>query len=81
MGSTETTDQPTGAEEIVWNLGDLYQGTDAPKFKEDLSTLTEKCAEFRAKWNGKVKDLTNDVLWANFFGFGLVRSTDLVNGH
>ena len=60
MGSTETTDKPTGAEEIVWNLGDLYQGTDDPKFNEDLSTLAEKCADFRAKWKGTVKDLSNE---------------------
>ncbi len=56
----ETQEKRTGAENVVWNLADLYHGADDPVFQEHLHSLPSQCAEFRSKWRGRVAELSNE---------------------
>ena len=44
MKSTEK--KTTGAEEIHWNLGDLYAGIDDPAFANDQVKVLERAQSF-----------------------------------
>ena len=48
----------TGAENIRWNLTDLYQSIDDPKMDEDLARAVKMADEFQEKYQGKLGDLT-----------------------
>lgn len=47
----------TGAEKVVWDLTDLYQSPEDPKFKAELSGSLEGAAAFRKKYHGQVASL------------------------
>jgi oligoendopeptidase F len=47
----------TGAEEILWDLSDLYQSPDDPKLEQEISSSLEGAAAFREKYHGKVASL------------------------
>ena len=40
-----------------WDLSDLYKGEDAPEFASDMEWLGTACADFAAKYEGKLADL------------------------
>ena len=40
-----------------WDLSDLYTGEDAPEFARDMEWLGTACADFAAKYEGKLADL------------------------
>ncbi|PIE16758.1 MAG: oligoendopeptidase F [Rhodobacterales bacterium] len=40
-----------------WDLSDLYAAPDAPEFERDLNWLQTACADFAAKYQGKLADL------------------------
>ncbi len=40
-----------------WDLSDLYKGEDAPEFTRDMEWLGTACADFAAKYEGKLADL------------------------
>lgn len=51
------TTKPTGAEDVLWDLADLYASPDDPKFEKEVSGALEGAAEFREKYRGKVASL------------------------
>ncbi|MEX2587558.1 MAG: M3 family oligoendopeptidase [Actinomycetota bacterium] len=53
-----TATQETGAEKVVWNLDDIYLGSEDPKFAQDIDSAKFSARAFRDKYYGKVADLT-----------------------
>ncbi len=47
----------TGAEEVVWDLTDLYRAPDDKKLKDDKKRLLEMAEQFSATYKGKVAGL------------------------
>jgi oligoendopeptidase F len=52
-----TTTQATGAEEVAWDLSDLYDSPDDPKLQAELDEAKEATAAFRERYRGSVADL------------------------
>jgi oligoendopeptidase F len=53
-----TTTELTGAEEIAWDLSDLYDGGDDPQLEADVQEAEEAAAAFRDRYYGKTAELT-----------------------
>ncbi len=53
-----TTTELTGAEDVAWNLSDLYEGSDDPRLEEHIEESESSAAEFRERYHGKVADLS-----------------------
>ena len=51
------TTELTGAEEVAWDLGDLYDGTDDPRIESDVAQGEADAAGFRERYHGKVGEL------------------------
>jgi oligoendopeptidase F len=47
----------TGAEEVAWNLSDLYTGPDDPRLDDDLAGLDRDGKAFRERYHGQVGEL------------------------
>jgi oligoendopeptidase F len=52
-----TTQQVTGAEEVEWDLSDLYDNPDDPKLQAELDEAKQATAAFRERSRGKVAEL------------------------
>jgi oligoendopeptidase F len=52
-----TTEELTGAEEIEWDLSDLYSGPDDPKIEQEAGGADRDAAAFRERYYGKVAEL------------------------
>lgn len=52
-----TSEQETGAENITWNLSDLYKGIDDSQLMEDREWLVEEADHFAKSYKGKVAEL------------------------
>jgi oligoendopeptidase F len=50
--------QITGAEEINWDLGDLYASSEDPKLAKDKEEILKDADAFASKYKGKIADLT-----------------------
>ena len=48
----------TGAEEIHWDLGDLYAEIDDPAFANDQVIVLERAQSFATKYRGRIADLS-----------------------
>src|SRR4030095_17170983 len=48
------TTELTGAEEVAWDLGDLYEGPDDPRIESDITAAEADAAAFRERHPGKV---------------------------
>ncbi len=48
----------TGAEEITWELSDLYNGFDDPKFDEDREWVRKQAREFADQYKGAIAELS-----------------------
>ena len=48
------TTELTGAEEVAWDLGDLYEGPDDPRIESDITAAEADAAAFRERYHGKV---------------------------
>jgi oligoendopeptidase F len=46
-----------GAEEILWDLGDLYSGGDDPRLEKDLSESDRRAGSFAANYRGRIAEL------------------------
>ena len=55
MKSTEK--KTTGAEEIHWNLGDLYAGIDDPVFVIDQEKVLDRAQSFATQYRGRIAEL------------------------
>ena len=53
-----TTTEITGAEDIAWDLSDLYEGADDPRFETDVKGSEDAAAAFRERYYGKVAELS-----------------------
>ncbi len=53
-----TTTELTGAEDIAWDLSDLYDGGDDARLQQDEQEAEQAAAEFRDKYYGKVAELS-----------------------
>jgi oligoendopeptidase F len=53
-----TTTELTGAEEISWDLSDLYDGGDDARLEADVQEADEAAAAFRDRYYGKIAELS-----------------------
>jgi oligoendopeptidase F len=53
-----TTTELTGAEEVTWDLSDLYEGGDDPRIEEDVQTADDAAKAFRDRYYGRVAELS-----------------------
>lgn len=49
--------QTTGAEEIAWDLSDLYESAEDPRLEKDIEAALEEAKAFRRRHHGKVAAL------------------------
>lgn len=60
---TETENDLTGAEDVIWDLGDLYSSEHDPSFLNDLENAEDKCRQFSVAWKGRLAAASdNEVL-------------------
>jgi oligoendopeptidase F len=52
-----TTEGLTGAEEVEWDLSDLYAGPDDPKLEDEAGSAERDAAAFRDRYHGKLATL------------------------
>jgi oligoendopeptidase F len=53
-----TTTEITGAEDVAWNLSDLYEGGDDPRLERDVEQTEAAAADFRERYYGRVAQLS-----------------------
>jgi oligoendopeptidase F len=53
-----TTTELTGAEDVAWDLSDLYDGGDDPRIEEDVAHTESAAAAFREGYHNRVAELT-----------------------
>jgi oligoendopeptidase F len=53
-----TTTELTGAEDVAWDLSDLYESGDDPGIEADVQEADEAADTFRERYHGKVADLS-----------------------
>ncbi len=51
------TTELTGAEDVAWDLGDLYAGVEDPKIESDVAQAEQDAAAFRERYHGTVAAL------------------------
>ncbi|NGP75995.1 M3 family oligoendopeptidase [Balneolaceae bacterium YR4-1] len=54
---SEKTKKKTGAEEIQWDLSDLYKSIDDPQLEKDRETVREKAQAFAKNYKGNIANL------------------------
>ena len=52
-----TTTELTGAEDVAWDLSDLYEGSGDPRLEADIEEAETGAAGFRERYYGKVSEL------------------------
>jgi oligoendopeptidase F len=57
-----TTTEITGAEEVAWDLSDLFDATDDPQIEADIAEAEQAAAAFRERYYGKVAELSASEL-------------------
>jgi oligoendopeptidase F len=53
-----STIEKTGADEVAWDLSDLYAGADDPTLERDVLEAEQAATAFRERYHGKVSSLT-----------------------
>jgi len=53
-----TTTELTGAEDVAWDLSDLYESGDDPRIEQDVQGADAAAAEFRERYYGRVAQLS-----------------------
>src|SRR5450432_1555409 len=53
----EMVQEATGAENVLWDLSDLYKGMDDPAIERDFTESQSKAEAFAARYRGKVATL------------------------
>jgi oligoendopeptidase F len=51
------TTELTGAEEVAWDLSDLYEAIDDPRIDADVAQAEADAASFRERYHGKIAEL------------------------
>ena len=62
--AAEANDKRTGAEEVLWDLSDLYAGVDDPQIEQDIARADALADDFAATYRGKVAALDAEGLHA-----------------
>ena len=57
-----STTELTGAEDVAWDLSDLYDGGDDPRIEQDIEQTEAAAAAFRERYYGKVAELSAEEL-------------------
>jgi oligoendopeptidase F len=52
----------SGAENVLWDLEDLYEGNDDPQLQKDLDQSQQRAEGFAASYRGRVKELSAEEL-------------------
>ena len=52
----------TGAEQVEWNLSDLYEGPDDPRIESELDEARAAATTFRERFHGRLGELSADEL-------------------
>ena len=53
-----TTTELTGAEDVAWDLSDLYESGDDPRIEQDVQEAENASAAFRERYYGRVAELS-----------------------
>ena len=53
-----TTTELTGAEEVAWDLSDLYESGDDPRLEQDVAQAESDAEAFRERYYGRVAELS-----------------------
>jgi oligoendopeptidase F len=53
-----TTTELTGAEDVAWDLSDLYEGGDDPRIEADIEAADEAAKAFRDRYYGRIAELS-----------------------
>jgi len=53
-----STTELTGAEDVAWDLSDLYDGGDDPRIEQDVDQTEAAAAAFRERYHGRVAELS-----------------------
>jgi oligoendopeptidase F len=53
-----TTTELTGAEDVAWDLSDLYESTTDPRIEEDVEQVESAAADFRERYYGRIAELS-----------------------
>ena len=53
-----TTTEITGAEDVAWDLTDLYEAGDDPRLEQDVEQIEAAAAAFRERYYGRVAELS-----------------------
>ena len=61
--TTQTTQERTGAEEVRWDLSDLYNGIDDPQIERDMAQTDARADSFAATYRGRVLSLDAEALY------------------
>jgi oligoendopeptidase F len=56
------TTEITGAEEVAWDLSDLYQSPDDPKLEEEVADAERSGEDYRRRYHGTVAELDAQAL-------------------
>jgi oligoendopeptidase F len=56
------TTELTGAEEVLWDLSDLYESGDDPRIEQDLQEAEAAAAAFRERFHGRIAELSASEL-------------------
>jgi oligoendopeptidase F len=56
------TTELTGAEDVAWDLSDLYEGGDDPRIERDVEQTEAAAAAFRERYYGKIAELSAEEL-------------------
>ncbi|MGH2703828.1 MAG: M3 family oligoendopeptidase [Actinomycetota bacterium] len=65
MAEQATTEaRATGAEDVAWDLTDLYAGPDDPRLAADVDGAIERASAFAARYRGRLTELSADELAA-----------------
>ena len=58
-----TTEQrTTGAEDVAWDLSDLFAGAGDPKLEAELAGVARSADSFRARYHGRMVDFADASL-------------------
>lgn len=53
-----TTTELTGAEDVAWDLSDLYENADDPRIEQDVEDTAAAASAFRERYYGRVAELS-----------------------
>lgn len=61
--TTQTTQERTGAEEVRWDLSDLYNDIDDPQIERDMAQTDARADSFAATYRGRALSLDAEALY------------------